>query len=85
MSKQIPLLREGEMPYQPISLASMEWNKTGSWRYLRPRFENKIPPCNEGCPAGQDIEGALVLIGKGRYLEAWDWVRSSNPLRWMLG
>jgi len=79
MSKQIPLLREGEMPYQPISLASMEWNKTGSWRYLRPRFENKVPPCNEGCPAGQDIEGALVLIGKGRYLEAWDLFKEENP------
>jgi NADPH-dependent glutamate synthase beta subunit-like oxidoreductase len=79
MSKQIPLLREGEMPYQPISLASMEWNKTGSWRYLRPRFENKIPPCNEGCPAGQDIEGALVLIGKGRFLEAWELFKEENP------
>ncbi len=79
MSKQIPLLREGEMPYQPISLASMEWNKTGSWRYLRPRFENKISPCNEGCPAGQDIEGAMALIGKGRFLEAWDLFKEENP------
>jgi NADPH-dependent glutamate synthase beta subunit-like oxidoreductase len=79
MSKQIPLMREGEMPYQPISLASMEWNKTGSWRYLRPRFENKIPPCNEGCPAGQDIEGAMVLIGKGRFLEAWELFKEENP------
>jgi NADPH-dependent glutamate synthase beta subunit-like oxidoreductase len=79
MSKQIPLMREGEMPYQPISLASMEWNQTGSWRYLRPRFENKIPPCNEGCPAGQDIEGAMVLIGKGRFLEAWELFKEENP------
>jgi NADPH-dependent glutamate synthase beta subunit-like oxidoreductase len=79
MTKQIALMRESEMPYQPISLASMEWNKTGSWRYLRPRFENKIPPCNEGCPAGQDIEGAMVLIGRGKFLEAWELFKEENP------
>ena len=66
MADQILLMREEDMPYQPISIASMEWNQTGNWRYLRPRFENKVSPCNEGCPAGQDIEGAMVLIGKGK-------------------
>ena len=66
MADPILFMREEDMPYQPVSIASMEWNKTGNWRYLRPRFENKIPPCNEGCPAGQDIEGAMVLIGKGK-------------------
>lgn len=79
MSNQIPLICEGDMPYQPISITSMEWNKTGSWRYLRPRFENKIPPCNEGCPAGQDVEGAMVLIGKGKFLEAWELFKQENP------
>jgi len=73
------------MPYQPTSLASMEWNKTGSWRYLRPRFENKIPPCNEACPAGQDIEGAMVLIGKGKFLEAWELFKEENPFPGVCG
>jgi len=79
MANPILLMREGDMPYQPISIASMEWNKTGNWRYLRPRFDNKVPPCNEGCPAGQDIEGAMVLIGKGRFLEAWELFKQENP------
>ncbi len=79
MADPILLMREGDMPYQPISIASMEWNKTGSWRYLRPRFENKVPPCNEGCPAGQDIEAAMVLIGKGKFLEAWELFKQENP------
>ena len=81
----IILQREEDMPYQSISLGSMEWNHTGSWRYLRPRFENKVPPCNEGCPAGQDIEGAMVLIGKGKYLEAWDLLKEENPLPGVCG
>jgi len=79
MSEQIVFKREEDMPYQPISTGSMTWNKTGSWRYLRPRFDNKISPCNEGCPAGQDIEGAMVLIGKGKVLEAWDLFKEENP------
>lgn len=79
MSEQIVFKREEDMPYQAISTGSMTWNKTGSWRYLRPRFDNKISPCNEGCPAGQDIEGAMVLIGKGKVLEAWDLFKEENP------
>jgi NADPH-dependent glutamate synthase beta subunit-like oxidoreductase/Pyruvate/2-oxoacid:ferredoxin oxidoreductase delta subunit len=79
MPDPIALMREGEMPYQSVSIASMEWNRTGNWRYLRPRFENKTPPCNEGCPAGQDIEAAMVLIGKGKYLEAWELFKQENP------
>jgi 2-oxoacid:acceptor oxidoreductase delta subunit (pyruvate/2-ketoisovalerate family) len=79
MSEQIVFKREEDMPYQPISTGSMTWNKTGSWRYLRPRFDNKTSPCNEGCPAGQDIEGAMVLIGKGKVLEAWELFKEENP------
>ena len=79
MSEQIIFKREEDMPYQPISTGSMTWNKTGSWRYLRPRFDNKISPCNEGCPAGQDVEGAMVLIGKGKVLEAWELFKQENP------
>jgi NADPH-dependent glutamate synthase beta subunit-like oxidoreductase/Pyruvate/2-oxoacid:ferredoxin oxidoreductase delta subunit len=79
MSEQILFRREEDMPYQPISLGSMEWNQTGTWRYLRPRFENKTPPCNEACPAGLDIEGAMVLIGKGKILEAWELFKEESP------
>jgi 2-oxoacid:acceptor oxidoreductase delta subunit (pyruvate/2-ketoisovalerate family) len=79
MSEQIIFKREEDMPYQAISTGSMTWNKTGSWRYLRPRFDNKTSPCNEGCPAGQDVEGAMALIGKGKVLEAWELFKEENP------
>jgi 2-oxoacid:acceptor oxidoreductase delta subunit (pyruvate/2-ketoisovalerate family) len=85
MAEQIIFKREEDMPYQPISFASMAWNKTGSWRYLRPRFDNKISLCNEGCPAGQDIEGAMVLIGKGKVLEAWELFKEENPFPGVCG
>ncbi|MBM4330935.1 MAG: glutamate synthase [Deltaproteobacteria bacterium] len=79
MPEQIIFKREEDMPYLPITFGSMAGNKTGTWRYLRPKFENKISPCNEGCPAGQDIEGAMVLIGKGKILQAWDLFKEENP------
>jgi 2-oxoacid:acceptor oxidoreductase delta subunit (pyruvate/2-ketoisovalerate family) len=85
MAQPMPLLGEKDLPYQPVSLASMEWNNTGTWRYLRPRFADKLPPCNEACPAGQDIEGAVVLIGKGKLLEAWELLKEESPFPGVCG
>jgi hypothetical protein len=30
-------------------------NKTGSWRFARPRYLEKSAPCSAACPAGVDI------------------------------
>lgn len=79
MTEQILFKREEDLPYLPVTFGSMAWNKTGTWRYLRPRFENKVSPCKEGCTAGQDIEGAMALIGKGKVLQAWDLLKEENP------
>lgn len=85
MPEQIIYKGVQDLPSHAISFGSMVWNKTGTWRYLRPRFENKIPPCNEGCPAGQDIEGAMVLLGKGKFGEAWELFKEENPLPGVCG
>ncbi len=85
MADQIIYKGLEDLPYHAISFGSMTWNKTGTWRYLRPRFENKVSPCNEGCPAGQDIEGAMVLIGKGKFAEAWELFKEENPLPGVCG
>ncbi len=39
-------------------------NRTGSWRTLRPAYVHKLPPCNNQCPAGEDIQGWLFYSGK---------------------
>ena len=31
-------------------------NHTGSWRTLRPVNVFKLPPCNNQCPAGENIQ-----------------------------
>ena len=30
-------------------------NHTGTWRTERPVYVDRLPPCNNACPAGEDI------------------------------
>ncbi|MBP1720209.1 MAG: hypothetical protein H6Q43_3647, partial [Deltaproteobacteria bacterium] len=48
------------IPPMALSLEGTRATKTGTWRYLTPAYQNKVAPCNEGCPAGEDIEAAMV-------------------------
>jgi len=81
MSDEKPIVYEtiAEMPELVISEASMRWNHTGSWRYLRPRYLDKVPPCNQGCPAGNDVETFVRLIGEKKYAQAWRVLKQENP------
>nr|NIQ58571.1 hypothetical protein [Gemmatimonadota bacterium]NIU78763.1 hypothetical protein [Gammaproteobacteria bacterium] len=44
--------------------------KTGTWKYVQPVYEDRLPPCIERCPAGNDISGLLSLVAQGRVSEA---------------
>jgi hypothetical protein len=46
-------------------------NRTGSWRTERPVYLDKLPPCNNQCPAGEDIQGWLFHAESGNYEKAW--------------
>ncbi len=82
MAEHKPIVFRGasEMPELVVSVSTMLWNKTGSWRYLRPRYADRVPPCNEACPAGNDIEGFIRLIGEGRPADAWRLLKEENPM-----
>ena len=85
MSPRIVFKSEDEMPEMSMSLTLMDWNRTGSWRYLRPVYRDKTPPCNEGCPAGNDIEGMMVLMAEGRVQEALDRLLLDTPFPATMG
>ena len=68
-----------------VSFDTMMVNRTGSWRYMRPVYRDKIPPCNEGCPAGENIERYMVYAAQGRFREAWETIRQENPLPGVCG
>ena len=66
----------------PIAISRMttEVNLTGSWKYIRPRYEDRVAPCNANCPVGIDIEGYLYLLGQGRTEEAASLLLEENPM-----
>ncbi len=73
------------MPYLAVSLANTEANLTGNWRSVRPVYKNKVPPCKNACPAGEDIPLYLALISKKRFKEAWKRIIESNPFPGVCG
>ncbi|UCD70550.1 MAG: FAD-dependent oxidoreductase [Syntrophobacterales bacterium] len=85
MASKITYASEMEMPFSPVSSGDMSWNRTGTWRYIRPKYEDKTPPCNAACPAGIDIPMFIGLVGEGRYDEAWNVIREENPFPGVCG
>jgi len=63
----------------PQTYTSTEANKTGSWRYLKPRYEEKTAPCSAACPAGEDIGKIELLTRDGLFKEAWETILRENP------
>jgi NADPH-dependent glutamate synthase beta subunit-like oxidoreductase len=53
---------------------------TGSVRARRPIYVDLLPPCNDVCPAGEDIQAWLAFAQAGRYHDAWQALVRDNPL-----
>ncbi len=52
---------------------------SGPVRVQRPLYVDLLPPCNQGCPAGENIQGWLEHARAGRYREAWLTLTRDNP------
>lgn len=52
----------------------------GPVRENRPIYVDLLPPCNNACPAGENIQAWLAHARAGRYHEAWVTLVSDNPL-----
>lgn len=53
---------------------------TGPVRKKVPVYTNLLPPCNEGCPAGSNIQAWLSLSQEGRFEEAFQEILVNNPM-----
>jgi len=58
---------------------STEINKTGTWRFVRPKYHEKTAPCSAACPAGEDIARIEMLSNQGRYQDAVETILLENP------
>lgn len=63
-----------------MSGTSTETNRTGTWSFLRPKYEEKTAPCSAHCPCGEDIPRIEMLASRGQEEEAWKTILKENPL-----
>jgi 2-oxoacid:acceptor oxidoreductase delta subunit (pyruvate/2-ketoisovalerate family) len=68
-----------------ISMGTMLHNRTGSWRFIKPIYEDKLPACQNACPAGNDIEGWIKLVEKGDIEGAFWHLKREQPFPAILG
>jgi len=57
----------------------MSINKTGNWRVLTPKYEERPAPCTTNCPAGTDVRLFVKQTSEGNFYEAFDTIYKFNP------
>ncbi len=77
--RSTPDLAHGVPPIA-VSNTSTLANRTGSWKYIQPRYQDRGAPCNAACPVGIDIEGVMDLLRQDRRDDARDLLLRENPL-----
>ena len=72
------------MPHPPSDLTIppdlLQKRQTGATRLRRPVYVDLMPPCNNACPAGENIQAWLAEAQAGRFREAWEIILQDNPL-----
>jgi NADPH-dependent glutamate synthase beta subunit-like oxidoreductase len=70
-----------------LEVGSSLANRTGDWRTERPVYVRRLPPCNHGCPAGEDIQRWLYEAESGGegYARAFGMLVQSNPFPAVMG
>jgi len=66
--------------FMPASHTSTLANKTGTWSFFRPYYQEKTAPCSARCPCGEDIPRIEMLAANGRFDEALSVIMAENPL-----
>jgi NADPH-dependent glutamate synthase beta subunit-like oxidoreductase len=54
-------------------------SRAGPVRERRPVYVDLLPPCNAGCPAGENIQGWLAHVQAGEHELAWRALVADNP------
>jgi len=52
----------------------------GPLRTRKPTYADLLPPCNAGCPAGENIQAWLASTRAGEHERAWRQLVADNPL-----
>jgi len=55
-------------------------HRTGPFRTQRPVYRDLLPPCNDACPAGENIQAWLDAVQMGGFEDAWRILTRDNPM-----
>jgi 2-oxoacid:acceptor oxidoreductase gamma subunit (pyruvate/2-ketoisovalerate family) len=66
-------------------LGGMPRIHTGDWASRRPDRHQLTPPCNDGCPASNDVRGFVQAVGKQDYNAALEIILKTSPLPGVCG
>ena len=84
-------VRQKGAPRAPVigilddDVGQMPTIQTGSWATRRPERQRLTPPCNDGCPAGNDVRGFVEAVGKEDYDAALAILLETSPLPGVCG
>lgn len=85
----VPLQRPQTNTEKPFAITldvgSSLANQTGTWRTERPVYVDLMPPCNDACPAGENVQRWLYAAEEGGYEAAWREIMRDNPLPAIMG
>jgi NADPH-dependent glutamate synthase beta subunit-like oxidoreductase len=68
-----------------LDVGSSRANKTGAWRTERPVYVDLLPPCNDACPAGENIQRWLYHAEARDYEAGWRQIMADNPFPAIMG
>ena len=77
--RPIPRLMAGFEDVTPLPDLSQGHSRAGPVRERRPVYVDLMPPCNAGCPAGENIQAWLAHATAGRHEAAWRRLVEDNP------
>ena len=63
----------------PLASVGQGRPRSGPVRSQRPVYVDLLPPCNAGCPAGENIQAWLALVKGGDPEAAWRRLTLDNP------
>lgn len=68
-----------------LDVGSSLANHTGSWRTSRPVYVDRLAPCANACPAGEQCQSWLLAAEEGSYETAWRRIMADNPFPAVMG
>ncbi len=71
INRRHDLTRPADLHHEPFS---------GPLRRRRPDYKDLLPPCNNACPAGENIQSWLKEIHDGNPRVAWEILVGDNPM-----